>query len=142
MAMLAAGMARAISCQLLDVLNITDVISEQTHAEFHNFRKFMRSLNFLLTCLPPDSDWTFFQLAYSPSSIVSITTSVRDSFGDLNDKITNYYYEKDNGARESRLITLEDDIIAGWGTVKFQTAQKNLSGRLAEMVYFLIPYVG
>jgi hypothetical protein len=66
--------------------------------------------------LPPG--FSIFKPSYDPTKILSQIDAIRTGFGNVNDKIIWYYYEKNHGAPRERLHELEQEIITDWTSTR------------------------
>jgi len=125
---------------LTKVLLITDPVKLADHEEFHDFRKVLRSIDFVSSFMSFMAPYSIFQAGFDPTPINTYVEVIRTSFGDINDQIANYYFEKDHGADPAHLHDLEVEIDAEWQNVKNNLDTNGFVAQMNALTAGLIPF--
>jgi hypothetical protein len=133
-AILAAGQLTEAVAYYDAIYNLTDIWDTQYHIEFHDYRKLLRAIEFVGT-----SYAQVYQSQYNTTvtNVLGLVDTAYDTFGDLNDLITEYAYYVQNG-NQDKAAQLKTQIIANWATLKQWMTTKDFRNQLATILQEII----
>jgi len=101
------------------VVKVKDVTELDNHDEFHDFRKVLRSIDYVATFQPDAGlDETIWKEDYDPSTDLETLNEIYGEFGDLNDKIYSYLHDVESGLPKEKLEEEKKKLNAVWEKLK------------------------
>jgi len=111
--------------------NLTEIWDTKYHTEFHDYRKLLRSIEFVGTEFP--------QIFNANVTIeLNLIDTAYGTFGNLNDLINEYVYYHTNGDSK-KADKKKAEVISSWNTLKSWLTTNNFRSKMATLGTKLIP---
>jgi len=104
---------------LVSTLEIDDVTKLDDHDEFHDFRKTLRSIDFVCTFQDDPKTGTIFKSTFTDKDVIlGQIYVIYDKFGTLNDAIVSYLHNVENGVPVEKLHEQKLALEGVWASLK------------------------
>jgi len=143
-ARLANKMVDFIRDALDKVVKVEDVTDLDGHDEFHDFRKTLRSVDYVSTVFERAAmpEVTIFKPDFKPQPVLDLIDDIYMEFGDLNSDIVSYLHDVEKGEDKDKLKKKKEKLMEDWEDLKKLIKKIEFDKVLKEYQEGLVAYLG
>jgi len=125
-----------------NVVKIDDVTDLEGHDEFHDFRKTLRSLDYLADVQPNAGlEQSIFKDGFDPAKMLEDIDDVYMLFGDLNSDIVSYLHDVEDGKKsKDKLKEEKEKLNEDWKDIKNDLEKDDFKSVLKDFQDELIKF--
>jgi len=142
-ARLANKMVDFIRDALEKVLEVKDVTDLEGHDEFHDFRKTLRSVDYVSTVFDRAEmpQYTIFNPDFNVQPILDLIDNIYMEFGDLNSDIVSYLHDVERGEDKKKLEKKKEKLMEDWEELKKLVDKVDFDKTLKKFQDGLVAYL-